>query len=301
MSDQTKAPKAGEPVEIAPGLRRILAPNPSPMTYWGTNTYLLGKNEVTIVDPGPENAQHLDAIVKACGGCENIIQILVTHAHRDHSPGAGVLSRATGAPVLAFGDAQAGRNEVRALLDIGGGEGVDTGFQPDRTLIDAEVIDSEIGAVTALWTPGHFGNHMCFALPDGILFTGDLVMGWATSLVSPPDGDLGAFLRSLDRLAARTEDRLYLPGHGAPMTTPHARLAELRDHRLMRHSQIRTALLDEPGTATELAHRIYTEIDRDLLPAAARNVLAHLLEMASQNEATPEGVLSFSTRFRIVK
>ncbi len=292
-----KAPVAGVMEQVAQGVRRCLAPNPLPMTYWGTNSYVLGQGQVCVVDPGPDDPSHIEALLDGLEPGETVVQILVTHAHIDHSPGARLLSARTGAPVLAYGNALAGRSARMAGLSLGGGEGVDTGFAPDICLANGEVIQTSAGEVTALWTPGHFGNHLCFALPDGVVLTGDLVMGWASSLVSPPDGDLTDFMASLDLLLGRSEDQLYLPGHGECVTSPLARVAELRAHRRMRHDQILGALSQAPGTAEQLAARIYTDIDPALLPAAARNVLAHLIDMNAQNLATPAGQLSAEAVF----
>lgn len=294
-----KAPVAGQVAQIAPDMRRLVAPNPSPMTYWGTNTYLLGKGEVCVVDPGPADPTHIEALLTGLAPSETITQILVTHAHLDHSPGAALLAARTGAPIWAFGDAFAGRSPRMEGLEVGGGEGVDAAFRPDFTLAHDDVLDTSLGPVRALWTPGHFGNHLCFALPGGTMLTGDLVMGWASSLVSPPDGDLTDFMASLDLLASRPEDRLYLPGHGAPITEPLARVSELRAHREMRNTQILDALSHAPGTAHSLAARIYTDIDPKLLPAAARNVLAHLIDMRSKNLTKTQGPLSASANFHL--
>ena len=270
---------------LTPDLRRILAPNPSPMTFRGTNTYLLGNGEVTVIDPGPDHSGHLDAILAALTPGERIAQILVTHAHLDHSPLARALARASGAPVLAYGDARAGQRStpLPAVFEaeIGGGEGVDAAFVPDRALPDGAVIDTAAGPVTAIWTPGHFGNHLCFAW-NGAVFSGDLVMGWASSLISPPDGDLAAYMNSLDQLAAR-DDRLFYPGHGAPVTDPAARLSDLSSHRKQRETEIRAALADGPQTIADLTRRIYRDTPPALHRAAARNVLAHLIDLADRN------------------
>lgn len=290
-----KAPTAARVEQIAPGVRRCLAPNPSPMTYWGTNTYVLGRGEVAIVDPGPADPEYIAALLAGLAPGEKVAQILVTHAHLDHS----AATRLIDAPVLAFGDATAGRSARMNGVAIGGGEGVDTAFRPDRCLADGATIETSMGEITALWTPGHFGNHLSFAIPQGIVLTGDLVMGWASSLVSPPDGDLTDFMASLDLLGARMGDNLYLPGHGAPITTPQARIIELRAHREMRHEQILAALRQAPGNASQLAARIYTETDPNLLPAAARNVLAHLIDMAAKSQIAFDGDLSAATHFHL--
>jgi glyoxylase-like metal-dependent hydrolase (beta-lactamase superfamily II) len=295
------APRPGQPETIAPGLRRILAPNPSPMTAEGTNTYLVGTTDLAVIDPGPDQPAHLDAILSALEPRQRISHILVTHAHMDHSPLSRALSQATGAPVLAFGDATAGRSAVMQALArdglAGGGEGVDRDFTPDETLADGAIITGAGWQIEALWTPGHFGNHLCFALGD-TLFTGDLVMGWASSLVSPPDGDLTDFMASCHRLRTR-QDRLYLPGHGAPIPDPAARLAWLIAHRHTRQAAILQTLAQGPATATSLAQQIYTDTPPQLLPAAARNVFAHLVDLVQKNSITPQGPLSFTESFHL--
>lgn len=280
-------PLPGAPETLAPGLRRIVAPNASPMTYRGTNTYLVGTGGLAVIDPGPMIEAHLDAILAALTPDQRITHILVTHAHLDHSPLARTLSEATGAPVLAFGDATSGRSAaMQALAEsgmVGGGEGVDAGFVPDACLPDGALVSGDGWQLEALHTPGHFGNHLSFAWGD-MLFSGDLVMGWASSLVSPPDGDLTAFMASLARLAARRWSCFH-PGHGAPVERPAARLTELRDHRLMREAQILTALRSGADDAAGLAARIYTETPAALLPAATRNVLAHLIDLEASGRA----------------
>lgn len=298
-ADTSIAPRPGQAEEVAPRVRRILAPNPSPMTLHGTNTYLVGTTDLAVIDPGPDNSNHLEAILAAVGAGQRISHILVTHAHVDHSPLAARLSQATAAPVLAYGDAQAGRSAVMQSLAAqglaGGGEGVDAGFRPDITLPDGGGVTGEGWQITALWTPGHFGNHLCFALDD-ILFTGDLVMGWASSLVSPPDGDLTDFMASCARLQER-DDRIYLPGHGAPVIEPAARVRWLIAHRTMREAAILEALSHEPADAATLAARIYTDTPVALLPAAARNVFAHLVVLTQKKLISPENTLSWSARF----
>ena len=292
-------PRAGEAVQLQPGLRRILAPNPSPMTFRGTNTYLLGETEIAVIDPGPRDRAHLDAILGALRPGQRITHVLVTHAHLDHSPLARDLAAATGAPVLAHGDARAGRSAVMERLVAeglsGGGEGVDHDFRPDVELADGAEIAGAGWRLLALHTPGHLGNHMCFALGE-TLFTGDLVMGWASSIVSPPDGDLGDFMRSCARLAARRWDRFH-PGHGAPVLEPAARLDWLLAHRRQREAQILAALDERPGNAADLARRIYADTPPALLPAATRNVFAHLVDLAERGLAAPRAQLSESAMF----
>ena len=200
----------------APEIRRLLAPNPSPMTYTGTNTYLLGLRDIAVIDPGPDHDAHFAAILAAIGPSQKITKILVTHSHLDHAPLARRLSAHCGAPVYAYGDSGAGRRPQMIAISeagsIGGGEGVDYNFQPDITLEDGAVLDHEGQELIAVWTPGHFGNHMAFSWNEAV-FSGDHVMAWASTMISPPDGDLGAFRRSCSKLQLRSE-RLYLPGHG---------------------------------------------------------------------------------------
>lgn len=277
-------------------IRRLLAPNPSPLTGPGTNTYLLGRSEVAVVDPGPDDPAHLDAILGAVGDGA-VAAILVTHAHRDHSAGAPALSRRTGAPVLAHGDAPAGRPAGAEALDLGGGEGVDAGFRPDAVLRDGEAIEVEGRGVTALHTPGHFGGHLAFAVGDVVL-SGDLAMGWASTLISPPDGSVSAFLASCERLRSLAPAAL-LPGHGEVVDDPAARLAWLMAHRREREAQIVAALRDGPATAAALVIRLYADVPVHLHPAAERNVLAHLLDLAERGLAAPRGPLRPGTPFAL--
>ncbi|WP_227269611.1 MBL fold metallo-hydrolase [Roseobacter weihaiensis] len=274
-------PPIGAAEQIAPGLRRIVAPNPSPMTYRGTNTYLLGTTEIAVIDPGPSDQTHLAAILAAVTPAQKITHILVSHTHLDHSPLAAPLSAATGAPVLAFGTATAGRSAImRDLVRQGltsGGEGIDTGFVPHITLADGERLRSADWTLEVLHTPGHLGNHICLAWEDAC-FTADHVMGWASSLVSPPDGDLTDFMAACRRLQARRWGVFY-PGHGAPIDSPHTRLDWLIAHRLKRESAILETLSKGPGTAADLTSCIYLDIPKGLLPAATRNVLAHLIDL----------------------
>jgi len=287
-------------LRLEPGLRRLTAPNPSPMTFRGTNTYLFGEGEVAVIDPGPDDPRHLAAILAALAPGEHVGAILVTHSHRDHSPLARPLAAATGAPVLAAGPSDWGRSAVMARLattgGIGGGEGVEPSFVPDSQIREGARVEGGWGTIEVLETPGHMANHLSFAW-QGALFTGDLVMGWSTSLVSPPDGDMGAFMASCRRLETRA-DRIYHPGHGDPVTAPQTRVAELIAHRLAREAQILAALDPAtPATAADLARRIYTDLAPALLPAAERNVLAHLLDLASRNLTQPDGELTATTGF----
>ncbi|MFK7838119.1 MAG: MBL fold metallo-hydrolase [Sulfitobacter sp.] len=293
-------PAVGVAEEIAPGLRRIVAPNPSPMTYRGTNTYVLGTGDLAIIDPGPHSAAHLDAILGAVAGVQQISHIIVTHTHVDHSPLARPLADRTGAPILAFGDAVAGRSTVMQRLAesglLGGGEGIDDGFAPDETLSDGAVIAGDGWQLEAIHTPGHIGNHLSLAW-NGACFTADHVMGWASSLVSPPDGDLTDFMASCEKLAAR-DWTVFYPGHGAPVDDPAARLDWLIQHRLSREASILSALTDGPATAQSIAHKVYADTPPALLGAATRNVLAHLVDLMAKSAVEPQGELHAEARFQ---
>ncbi|MCR9125444.1 MAG: MBL fold metallo-hydrolase [Rhodobacteraceae bacterium] len=292
-------PPAGVAEELEPGLRRILAPNPSPMTYRGTNTYLLGRGDIAVIDPGPLSDAHLHAILSALGPGQRISHIFVTHSHLDHAPLAAPLAAATGAPVLAYGGPLAGRSAVMAKLAgaglAGGGEGIDHAFAPDREVADGAVISADGWTLEVLHTPGHLGNHIALAWND-ICFTADLVMGWASSLVSPPDGDLTDFMASCRRLRDR-DWRVFHCGHGAPVHDPHERLDWLIAHRLGREAAILEKLAQAPRNARALAEAIYTETPVALLPAAERNVFAHLIDLHGKSEVRAQGALASDTVF----
>ncbi|NRB35311.1 MAG: MBL fold metallo-hydrolase [Rhodobacteraceae bacterium] len=296
------SPPVGQPHTMQPGLRRIIAPNPSPMTYWGTNTYLLGEHELAVIDPGPDNRQHLEAILNAVAPDQQISHIIVTHSHLDHSPLARPLSERCGAPVLSFGDAQAGRSKVmRQLANDGmndGGEGIDLGFRPDHCLTDGEVISGNGWQLEVIHTPGHLGNHI--ALGWGMAcFTADHVMGWASSLVSPPDGDLTDFMASCEKLRA-SDWEIFHPGHGAPVLDPAARLDWLISHRKGREAQILAALHDGPATALTLAQSIYTDTPPALIPAAMRNVFAHLVDLTGRQLVAADGNIGPEALFELL-
>lgn len=267
-----------------PPIRLLRAPNPSPLTGTGTNTWLVGASALAVIDPGPDDPAHLAAILDAVGPGQAISHILVTHAHRDHSALAPRLAEATGAPILAFGTATEGRSPLMVRLAETlptHGEGLDFAFTPDLRLADTDIVAGPDWSLTALHTPGHLGGHLCLALGE-MLFSGDHVMGWATTIVSPPDGDMGAYMVSLGRLT-RQSWRRFLPGHGDPVEGPADRLQELIAHRQQRERQILAALSDGPARIPALTARIYTDIPKHLLPAAERNVLAHLIDLATRN------------------
>lgn len=304
--DRDPRGEPGVPLRLAPLVRRVTAPNPSPMTFTGTHSYLVGEGEVAVIDPGPADPAHIRAILAALEPGERIASILVTHTHVDHSPGAALLKAATGAPTRAFGPHGAGLSAPMAALaasgaDFGGGEGADRGFRPDETLAEGDAVEAGGARLVALHTPGHLSNHLAFALegPEGGLFTGDLVMGWATTLVSPPEGDMAAFMASLGRLAGRA-DRVFWPGHGHPVADPAGMVGHQIAHRRGREAQI-VAGLAAAGAATPaaLTAAIYADVDPRLHGAAARNVYAHLLGLVAEGRAEAEGPPAPGARFRL--
>jgi glyoxylase-like metal-dependent hydrolase (beta-lactamase superfamily II) len=266
---------------LAPDIRRILAPNPSPMTLHGTNSYLVGNGDLALIDPGPNDPAHARAIMDALRPGERISHILVTHSHLDHSPLAAPMAASLGIKTHAFGPAGAGRSpQMHALAAQGlmaGGEGIDAGFAPDIPLADNEPLRHGNWALRALHTPGHLSNHLCFALGD-VLFSGDHVMGWATSLISPPDGDMAAYMAATRRLAAHPWTVIH-SGHGDPIQDPAARLQDLLAHREARQAAVLAVLAHGPATIATITAQLYTDTPAVLHPAARRNVLAHLLDL----------------------
>ena len=281
------------------GVRRILAPNPSPMTCRGTNTYVIGTRALAVIDPGPMDEDHLAAILNSVGEGQRISHIIVTHTHLDHSPLSAPLSQHTGAPVLAFGTAKAGRSAIMQKLSAAGfasgGEGIDHGFTPDQTVADGDRIEGDGWVLEVLHTPGHLGNHICLAWGD-ICFTADHVMGWASSLVSPPDGDLTDFMKSCRRLQSRVW-RQFFPGHGAAIDTPASRLEWLVQHRLDREAAVIAAMKNGARTPTEITAQVYSDTPAAMWPAAERNVLAHLIDLLGKSYVTHDGDFSSDGQF----
>lgn len=285
---------------VTPLIRRLRAPNPSPLTGTGTNTYLVGTMDLAVIDPGPDLPDHQTAILGALSPGQRISHILVTHAHHDHSALAPLMSQATGAPIFAYGTALDGRSaRMSRLAPVlpTAAEGLDRLFRPDHRLVDGESITGPDWQITAIHTPGHLGGHICFALGD-TLFSGDHVMGWSTTLVSPPDGDMGDYMTSLRRLQSQRWS-LLLPGHGDPVTDPADRIATLIAHRLTREAQILAALTQGPGKIPSLAAHIYHDTPAHLLPAAERNVLAHLIDLAERNLVIAHPALHPDAEFRL--
>ena len=296
-------PPIGKPELLEAGVRRILAPNPSPMTFRGTNTYLLGSHDIAVIDPGPDSQEHLKAILTALKPGQKITHILVTHSHSDHSPLAIALSQASGAKIYGFGPTGSGESDaMRELIASGyngGGEGRDNGFQPNICLKEGDEIKGDGWSMSVLHTPGHFANHVTYVWND-IAFTGDHIMEWASSMVSPPDGDLADFMSSCHKLEGR-DWRIFYPGHGAPVQKPIERLEWLISHRLGREADILEALKQKQMSPSELAEKIYVETPKALLGAAARNVFAHLIDLHSRQFIVCDGSPRFHKLFARVE
>lgn len=272
----------GKIEQVSPLVRRILAPNPSPFTYTGTQTYIVGRGAVALIDPGPDLPEHVDAILSAVEG-EKVAAILCTHTHRDHSPASRPVAAATDAPIAGCAPLALDDDGPRADAAF------DFDYAPDRVLGDGEVLEGDGWSLEAVATPGHTSNHLCFALPqERALFTGDHVMGWSTTVVSPPDGDMTAYLESLNRLIAR-DDSVYYPAHGPAVNKPRAHVRALLTHRRMREKQILAQLEAGEGRISFMVEKMYREIDPRLHPAAARSVLAHLLDMERRGLVRSEG------------
>ncbi len=269
-----KAPPVDPPYDrleqLEPGIAVLLAHNPSAYTFTGTKTFLVGKAEVAVIDPGPDDPTHIDAIVAAVGD-RRIAAILCTHTHRDHSPGARPLAQRTGAPVVGCAPL--------ALESLGPGAdaALDGAYSPDRVLGDEESIVIDGKPLVAVATPGHTSNHLCFAWRDS-LFTGDHVMGWSTTVVVPPDGDMADYMRSLEKLRER-DDRIYYPAHGPPVTRPKQYVRLLVGHRLQRERQVLRIVEESPASITAIVAAAYPELDPRLTGAAGASVLAHLLDL----------------------
>jgi glyoxylase-like metal-dependent hydrolase (beta-lactamase superfamily II) len=278
---------------VAPGIRRIVARNPGPFTFHGTGTYVVGQGEVAVIDPGPDLAEHVDALIAGLAG-EQVTHILVTHTHRDHSPAAAALKAATGAPTWGYGPHAGGRRG-----EAGVEEGGDWDFAPDVTLRDGDVVAGRGWRIEAVHSPGHTSNHLCFALPDsGVLFSGDHVMGWSTSVISPPDGDMTAYMASLDKLLGRP-DRVYWPTHGPAITEPQAHVRAFIAHRREREAGILDCLAAGLGEIDAIVARLYVGLQPGLRRAAGRSVLAHLIDLVGRGIAESDGPPTLDSRYRL--
>ena len=268
--------------QLEPGIARLLAPNPSAFTFTGTQTYVVGEAEVAIIDPGPHNAEHIDALVQATAG-RRVVAIMCTHTHRDHSPAAKPLADITGAPIIGCAPL--------ALEDVGprADAAFDGDYRPDRILQDAESILADGRKLTAVATPGHTSNHLCFADDaSGALFTGDHVMAWSTTVVVPPDGDMADYMASLAKLKTRA-DRIFYPAHGPAVTKPAQLLRGMLGHRMQRERQILKIVGANPADIPSIVAQAYRGLDRRLVVAAGGSVWAHLLDLERRGLVVRKG------------
>ncbi|WP_309083680.1 MBL fold metallo-hydrolase [Chelativorans sp.] len=291
-------PRYGGAVEVAPGVKRLTAKNPSPFTFHGTNSYIVGgTGHLAVIDPGPDDPEHLDALLRTIGD-RPVTHIFVTHTHRDHSPLAGRLAELTGAKTAAEGPHRAARplkTGEESRLDAS----ADLDFRPDIVLADDALVAGGGWTIRAVHTPGHTANHCTFALEGtGITFSGDHVMAWSTTVVAPPDGVMADYMASLDRLIAR-EDRLLLPGHGGPVNSPQQFLRGLKAHRKMRERAILQRIAAGDRTIAEIVKAIYRDTDPRLHGAAALSVLAHLEDLAARGRVSADGEPSLDAIFRL--
>ena len=282
-------------VDISPTIRRIVAQNPGPFTFKGTGTYVVGHGKVAVIDPGPDLPAHVDALLEALDG-EEITHQLITHTHIDHSPAARLLQQLTGAPTYGFGPHGAGKYEKGAKVEEGG----DTDFTPDHTLIHGDRVVGDAWSLNCIHTPGHTSNHLCYAYrEENALFTGDHVMGWSTTVVSPPDGDMREYLDSLRHLSERN-DQIYYPTHGAPIENPGSFVRGLIAHRKMRERQIISVLEAGENKIPDMVPGMYKGLDPILIPAAQRSVFAHVIDLVDQGKIVSEGDLAIDCTLRLL-
>jgi glyoxylase-like metal-dependent hydrolase (beta-lactamase superfamily II) len=268
--------------QVEVGIARVLAHNPSAFTYHGTQTYLVGTSELAVIDPGPDLPEHVDALVEAIAG-RPVAAIMCTHTHRDHSPAARALAERTGAPII--GCAPLALNTVGPRADAA----FDGDYVADRTLDDGDAVEIDGKSIVAIATPGHTSNHLCFAY-EGALLTGDHVMGWSTTVVFPPDGDMGAYMASLDKLRQR-DDRIYYPAHGPPVAKPQQYVRGLVGHRMQRESQILRLVGERGRNIPDIVADAYPGLDPRLTVAAGGSVYAHLLDLERRGLVELKGEL----------
>lgn len=275
--------------QVSPRIQRIVAENPGPFTYFGTGTYLVGDREVVVIDAGPLLDTHLEALVRALEG-RRVTHILTTHTHADHSPLSHPLQDQVGGVII-------GRSAPPQPSSTG--EADEHAFRPDAEVADGQIISGEGWTLQALATPGHASNHVCYALAEeNALFCGDHIMGWSTTVISPPDGDMAAYYASLDKVQAHGFDVLW-PTHGPPITAVSPFIDAYREHRLRRERQILKELAAGPRTIVEMTPRLYAGIDKRLYPAARRSVLAHLIHMAASGQVVVDGEATLEAAYRL--
>ena len=284
----------GEVSDVAPDIRRVVANNPSAFTLYGTGTYIIGRGEVAVVDPGPPDDGHIEAILRATAG-ETITHMLVTHTHMDHSPGCRLLAEHTDAKTYGFGSHGAGKAEEGVIVEEGG----DMDFAPDVVVRHGELIEGQEWSVECVHTPGHTSNHICYAFgKERTLFSGDHVMGWSTSVISPPDGDMADYMASLELLLMR-DDAVYWPTHGPAITDPKPHVRAFIEHRKERESEILRCLAAGGRRIAEMVPTMYTNVPDYLHAAAARSVFATMALLVDRGDVVCDGELAVDGTYRL--
>ena len=284
----------GMPQQVSPLIRRVVANNPGPFTFRGTGVYIIGRGDVAVVDPGPDDPEHFASLQRALAG-DRVSHIFVTHRHLDHSPAARPLAAATGAKVYASGIAPR-----FSIDDFVAEAGDDLGFKPDVATRDGDVFGGDGWTLEAVFTPGHTSDHMCLALrEENALFSGDHIMGWSTTVVSPPDGDMDAYLDSLDKVQSRDFATLW-PTHGPPVTAVSAFIDAYRAHRMDREAQIIARLQAGQTHIKEMVPLMYADVDPRLHPAAAHSVLAHMIRLVKSGRVRSAGAPGLDSAYTLV-
>jgi len=287
----------GISLELAPGIRRVVANNPTPFTFKGTNTYIVGEGDVAVIDPGPEDAEHVEALVNALQG-ERVTHIIITHTHRDHTGAVDMFKERTGAPVFAYGEIDSERGA--RTTSPSGKIFVDQDFAPDEIVQDGDSIHGNGWTLDAIHTPGHAPDHLCFAFSGHrTLFSGDHVMGWNTTVVAPPEGSMGDYMTSLEKLLDR-RDQVFFPGHGGRIQTPRRVVKAYLMHRKMRESAIYGCLQDGAEFIPQIVEKIYPHLESAYRPAAALSVLAHLELLYHRGLIQADSPLAIETRYAVL-
>lgn len=283
----------GVPSQLSPLISRVVCNNPSPFTFYGTGTYIIGTRDLVIIDPGPNDDEHLDALIKAINGA-NVSHILITHPHADHSPLSTKLSGITGAKIW-------GKSEIKTHIPISHNteEGDDIGFIPDFEIKDGQIIQCDGFEIEAIASPGHTSGHFCFGLSkENALFSGDHIMGWSTSVILPPDGNMNQYIKSLEKISARDFDILY-PTHGAPIPKPNEFINAYIAHRLEREEQVIECLKNGISRISDMVPILYANVDKRLWPAAARSLHAHLIRLVENGIVASKEAYVLSANFEI--
>lgn len=281
--------------QLSPLIRRVIANNPSPFTFTGTGTYIIGTGNVAVIDPGPLLDAHVDAILDALGPDEQVSHIVVTHTHLDHSPASKPLQERTKAPIYSFAPPRVDAFDGPRLE-----EDADDNFAPDHIVAHGDLIKGDNWTLECVFTPGHMANHMCYALvEEKALFTGDHVMGWSTSVIAPPDGNMNDYMQSLDLLLSR-DDNIYWPTHGTSIDDPKAFVRAYIEHRRGREAQIIARLKAGDSDIRQMVETIYADVDKRLHPAAALSVFAHIQDLLTRGEIACDGKPSLDASYQLV-